>query len=62
MLKNGHKFHREGKDKDPREQHSTTSKGGDFCCCLCGSWTTYCLSQDQADDKMGACPIGKINE
>ena len=58
MLKNGHKFVQEGKDKDPREKWPAAS-GGDYGCVLCGAWTTYCLSSERADEKMGICPVGK---
>lgn len=58
MLKNGHKFAREGRDKDPRELADAYAEPGDYCCILCGAWTTYCLSVIHADEKMGKCPIG----
>ena len=56
-LKNGHQFHR-SKEPDPREKHPPAT-GGDWSCVLCGSWTTYCMSAELADEKMGKCPNRK---
>lgn len=66
-LKNGHQFHLtpilRGYDgigmRDPREKHRPAGNG-DFGCVLCGCWTTYCSSAEEADDRMGPCPNRKV--
>jgi len=65
-LKNGHQFHLSKKPpghqdchwRDTREKHPPAT-GGDWGCVLCGSWTTYCMSAELADEKMGLCPNRK---
>ena len=66
-LKNGHQFgyskpppgHENCCWHDPREKHRPAAAAGDFGCVLCGAWTTYCMSAEQADEKMGPCPNRK---
>jgi len=62
-LKNGHQFRYSVPPpwtdinlRDPLEKHAPAARGGDWGCVLCGSWTTYCLSAEQADEEMGPCP------
>ena len=56
-MKNGHRFvSRRTKDNPALEERHRPANAGDFGCLLCGSWTTYCTSAEQADEKMGRCP------
>ena len=68
-LKNGHQFqrsrpppgHENCNGHDPLEKHAPAARG-DWGCVLCGSWTTYCLSAQKADEKMGPCPNRRDRE
>lgn len=53
-MKNGHRFHFSN-PRLPEEKH-LPGTAGDYGCVLCGTWTTYCLSAEKADEKMGPCP------
>lgn len=39
-----------------REHVWLAGSKGDMECSVCGAWTTYCISPDQANSKTGRCP------
>ena len=68
-LPNGHRFVSKRKRGEciacseyPEEKYPPARNSGDYGCLLCGSWTTYCISQEEADKKMGPCPKRVSNE